>query len=558
VQTLVIGHRNPDTDAICSAIAYAWFLRELGQPEVSAACCGEINVRTQFVLAEAGMDAPPLVMDVRPTVGSVVRRTVIAARQDEPLYAVYRRMQQGRVRALPVLDGNGGLAGIASFARLMELVLPDHDIDAGARIVQTRLEALREVLDGSFAHVRDGGRPEDLVVTVAAMSAEGFGARLRQFPAPRIIVVTGDRPTVQQRAIDYGVRCLIVTGGYALPEDLLRSAAEKGVCVLLSPHDTATTTLLIRSSKLIAPAVVPASLTFPESAHLDQVARRVAGTSQELFPVLGEDGRLGGVFTKSDLVNPPRRRLILVDHNELSQAVAGAEQADIVEVIDHHRLGGGLVSREPIRFINEPLGSTCTIVAKFIAQRDMKPPRPVALCLLSGIVSDTLNLTSPTTTAADRELLAWLGGVCGIEPADFARRLFAAGSALETASPRDAVGLDSKVYAEAGRRFAISQVEELGLAGFEGRKEELREALQELSRRQRLDFAGLLVTDITRAFSLLMLAGDREVIEAVDYPEREPGLFELEGVVSRKKQLLPHLLRVLARLSPPRASGTAS
>jgi manganese-dependent inorganic pyrophosphatase len=548
-QTLVIGHRNPDTDAVCSAIAYAWLLRELGDPGATAACCGEINVRTQFVLAEAGLDAPPLVMDVRPTVGSVARRKIIAARRTEPLYAVYRRMQQNHVRALPVLDDDDSIAGIASFARLMELVLPDHDIDAGARIVQTRLDCVREVLEGSFAHVHDSDRTEELVVTVAAMSAEGFDRRMREFPAPRTIVVAGDRPTVQIRAIDYGVRCLVVTGGYALPDELLAKAAGRGVCVLLSPHDTATTTLLIRSSKVIGTAVAPAALSFPESAALDQVAKQVAGSSQELFPVLDEGGRLSGVFTKSDLVDPPRRRLILVDHNELAQAVAGADQADIAEVIDHHRLGGGLISREPIRFINEPLGSTCTIVAKFLSHRNLVPPRPIGLCLLAGIVSDTLNLSSPTTTGSDREFLAWLGLVCGVDPGDFARRLFAAGSALESATPGDAVALDSKIYEEAGRRFAISQVEELGLAGFEGRKAELREALSALARRERLDVAGLLVTDITRGFSLLMLVGDREVIDAVDYPEREPGLFELEGVVSRKKQLLPHLLRVLARLA---------
>ena len=241
----VIGHKSPDTDAICSAIGYAWFLQDTGMHNVEAACCGEINARSQFVLNTAGLETPRLVMDVRPTIGAIARRQVITAREDESLFAVYRRMRQHDLRAFPTLNTVGKLCGIITFPHLMELVLPEHDVDAGARLVETSLERLRTALDGTLLHAAHATRIEELIVTVAAMSTEGFSQRMRQFPAERTIVVTGDRPTIQVPAIEYGVRCLIITGGYLPSSDVLDMAAEKKVAILRSPHDTATTLSLI-------------------------------------------------------------------------------------------------------------------------------------------------------------------------------------------------------------------------------------------------------------------------------------------------------------------------
>ncbi len=544
----VIGHKNPDTDSICSAIGYAWFLQQTSLPEAVPACCGEINARTQYVLTTAGLEPPRLLMDVRPTIGQIAQRTVVTAREDEALFAVYRRMRQHDIRAFPTLDGQGRLTGIVSFARLMELVLPDHDIDTGARLVETSLDRLCAVLEGRFACVNAPERIEELSVTVAALSSKGFIQRLGEFPPERTLVVAGNRPTVLAPTVDYGVRCLVITGGYDLPPELLAQAEAKGVSVILSPHDTATTTLLIRSAKIIAHAVTHDFMRVPETALVERTAKDIAGSTQEVFPVVNEAGAMTGVFAKSDLINPQRTRLILVDHNELSQAVTGADQADILEVIDHHRVGGSLMSREPIRFINEPVGSTSTIVAKFLRHRDWTPTRGVATCLAAGIVTDTLNLTSPTTTATDRELLGWLGTACGLDVTDFVRRIFAAGSVLELYAPAEAAGLDCKEYGEAGWRFTASQIEEVGLDHFDPKKNELRAALRALIKNRGLDFACLMITDITSHFSLLLLEGDPRVVAAVDYPEREPGIFAMDGVVSRKKQLLPHLARLLAHI----------
>jgi len=544
----VIGHKNPDTDAVCSAIGYAHYLTRCGLPDVEPACCGEINARTQFALSEAGLEQPRLLMDVRPTIGQVARRDVMTAREDEALFSVYRRMLKNRIRAMPVLARDGGLKGLISFSRLMELVLPDHDIDASARQVETSLRRLAGALDATTLHAVDPERDEELVVTVAAMSADGFTRRMKQYPASKVMVVAGDRPTVQRPAIDYGVRALVITGGYQLSGELLELARKKKVSVLLSPHDTATTTLLIRSAKIISKAVALEFLKFPESAPVDKIARELHGAAQDVYPVMDERGAMCGVFAKSDLVNPKRTRLILVDHNELSQAVTGADQAEIIEVIDHHRLGGGVMSREPIRFINEPVGSTCTIVAKFLRHRDWVPPREIAICLAAGMISDTLNLTSPTTTDTDRDMLAWVAASCGIDVQKFAENFFAAGSVLEVYSADDAVNIDCKEYREAGWHFTVAQIEELGLNHFDAKKDALRAALRRMITSRRLDFAALMITDITTHFSLLMIEGEQRIAAAVDYPAREAGLFEMDGIVSRKKQLLPHLARLLSRI----------
>lgn len=544
----VIGHKNPDTDAICSAIGYAHFLQRTAFPDAEAACCGEINARTQFALTTAGIEHPKLIMDVRPTLGQIARRDIVTAREDEPLMAVYRRMLKNKVRALPVLARNGGLRGLVSFARLMELVLPDGDVDAGVREVETNLQRIAAVLDATTLHAVAPEREETLITMVAAMSKEGFVQRLTRLPAARTVVVTGDRPSVQRAALEYGVRALIVTGGYQLPGELLELARRKNSSILLSSHDTATTTLLIRSAKIISSAVLADVLKFPETALVERVAKEIQTVSQEIFPVLDEQGAMSGVFSKSDLVNPKRTKLILVDHNELAQAVTGADQAEIIEIIDHHRLGGGVMSQEPIRFINEPVGSTSTIVTKFMRHRDWVPPRNIGICLVAGMISDTLNLTSPTTTDTDREMLGWLAGACEIDIAGFAESFFAAGSVLEVYGPDEAVNMDCKEYREAGWHFAVAQIEELGLSQFDDKKDGLRAALRRMIDHRGYDFVCLMVTDITSHFSLLVVEGDERVITAVEYPEREKGLFEMDGVVSRKKQLLPHVARLLARV----------
>jgi manganese-dependent inorganic pyrophosphatase len=545
----VMGHRNPDTDSICAAIAYADLLRQTTRPEAIAACCGSVNKRTEYVLETAGLDHPKLITDVRPTALQLGRTDIVKAGPNEPFFSVYSRIQKNRVRTLPVVDDDGQVAGLISLHNLLEQLLPDTDDLADTRSVETSLDSIRTVLGGGYQHQHDVERTQILKVMIGAMSASGFTKRMREFQPEDLIIVAGDRPTVQLPAIEYGVRCLVVTGGFELSTGLLELAAARNVTVLSSPHDTAMTTLLIKSARIARNAITDKIITLREKDRLQEIRRRAAETSQTLFPILDADERMVGALSKSDLVSPEKTQLILVDHNEYGQAVLGAEEAQILEVIDHHRLGGSLRSSEPIRFHNEPVGSTCTIICTMFRARGLTPTPSIALCMAAGIISDTLHLTSPTTTDVDREILAWLDS-CTEEVLDeFVEGFFAAGSALQVKIPSEAITEDCKHFEENGWDITIAQVEELGLKQFWAKKAELEDALHEFRTEKNLDFSCLLITDITTHSSLLLTDGDQRVVDALEFTQLESNLFELNGIVSRKKQLLPQIMWILNRVS---------
>jgi len=260
-----------------------------------------------------------------------------------------------------------------------------------------------------------------------------------------------------------------------------------------------------------------------------------------VFPVIDDAGCIAGVLTKSDFIKPIPRQLILVDHNELSQAADGADRIPIIEILDHHRLGG-LSSAVPVLFWNNPVGSTCTIVSLCYRQAGVPIPPDVAGLLMAGLISDTLNLTSPTATPVDAEILGHLSARAGVEPAVLAEEIFSVGSPLLTMSPAQIVTADCKEYDERGVRFSVSQIEELSFARFPMREGSIREALEGHRLARGLFFASLLVTDVNTQNSLLLASGDPAFVRRIDYPLRSPGVWELPGVVSRKKQLLPHLL----------------
>jgi manganese-dependent inorganic pyrophosphatase len=545
VSVLVFGHRNPDTDAICSALAYADLLRRTTRPDAVACSCGPPNKRTEYVLERAGLAAPRIVMDVRPQVEDVCRRELVTAAFGDAFHEAYERMKAHDLRAIPVVDADRRVVGVLSVLHLMELFFHDAADATRARMVETSLEKIRTVLRGTILHATEPDRRDQLLVMVGAMSAEGFMERMKKYPREKLVVVCGDRPTIQLPAIEQGVRALVVTGGFTLSSGLVELARIRGVSVIQSPYDTVNTTLRLKSSQFIDPVVDTDVITIPGRATVAEARPLVERATQPVFPVVGDDGRLVGLAFKSDVINPPRPKLVLVDHNELDQAVPGADEAEIVEVLDHHRLGGGLKSTQPIRFVMEPVGSTCTLVARQFRSAGLEPEPAIALAMASGIISDTLNLKSPTTTDVDRDVLGWLRGLCAVDLETYAREFFEIGSALRTSAPADVVREDCKEFTEQGTRFSISQIEETGFDLFWERKEELRSALEDHARRQRLDFSALLVTDVVTHGSLLLLSRESDAWEEVNYPRLDRGLYALESVVSRKKQLLPLITRVI-------------
>jgi manganese-dependent inorganic pyrophosphatase len=390
----------------------------------------------------------------------------------------------------------------------------------------------------------DAELERELILTIGAMSLDSFGKRLERYPREKLAVVVGDRSDIQNLAIREGVQVLIVTGGLGVEKEILEAAQKNKVNLISSPHDTATTAALCRASIAIRHMVNEEFLTLNEDASLEEVRARATASGFAAFPVLDAQRRTVGVLSKTDFLKTVERKLILVDHNELSQAVQGADQVEILEIIDHHRIGT-LTTQQPILFRNEPVGSTSTIVAECFFRYGVELPSPIAGLLLAGIIADTLNLTSPTTTAVDGEMLRRLEQNCGMKARDFTEKLFASGSLLTHKPAPKAITTDCKEYQENGVRFSVAQIEELGFDQFWKRKVELQTALEAFCNSRKYQFSALLVTDVNRQSSLLLMVGDSELIENIKYPRIEPGIFELKDIVSRKKQLLPYLTHSL-------------
>lgn len=547
--TWVMGHKNPDTDAICSALAYADLLRQTRLPDAVAACCGHPNARTEWVLQSAGMPRPALVSDLNLRAGDLCRREVSTARATDSVIEAYREMAAHHFRSLPVIEENGVLAGMLDLQDLLHLLIPSTEHGDHPRHVIASVEKISQILEAEVVtSVDDTSLEQEFLMMVAGSSEPVMQDRIANMPREQLLIITGDRVGVQLHAVEAGVRCLVITSNYRPSEAIVHAARLKGTIILVTERDTASTTQLIRGARSIQSAVSTDFLSFPPETKLQAIKERLkSNRDQVLFPVCDpETNRLVGVFSRADLVNPERPRLILVDHNEFSQAVTGAEEAEIIEVLDHHRLSGNLVTKEPIQFINKTVGSTCTIVGSAFRGHGIEPSRGIAVCVCAGIISDTLNLTSPTTTEEDRSVLEWASRIAGIDVDRFKEDFFSAGSVLRGGNYHEAVGSDRKEFEESGYRVSISQVEEVGFDYFWPAREALQEELRRLVRDHHLDLACLMITDITLNDSLLLIEAPSEIRQKIGYPRRDSHLFILKGVVSRKKQLFPFIGSLLA------------
>jgi manganese-dependent inorganic pyrophosphatase len=543
-EILVIGHRNPDTDAICSAIGYAEFKRRTGMPEAIAARCGDTNDRIDFVLRTFGVAAPKFIADVSPKVSDVMQRRILSVRPDSTAADALQLMDEKNLRILPVMDGEQKCRGLLSLFKLSKFLFPAVNRAQNSREVLSSLNNLAATLGGKVVLGFEPEREDELILMIGAMRQESFAARLEKFSPERLCVLVGDRSDIQSLAIRSGVRVLVVTGGSPVDPKTIESAREKGVSVIVSPHDTAATASLCRAAVSVRHVLNEEFLCFRESAPLAAVREEALSSGYFVFPVLNGEGQTIGILSKTDFLKTVTRKLILVDHNELSQAVQGADEVEIIEIIDHHRIGA-LVTQQPILFRNEPVGSTSTIVADCFFRYGVELPRSVAGLLLAGVVSDTLNLTSPTSTVRDAEILKRLEQLSFVNARDFTEKLFASGSLLNLKPAPQAIQTDCKEYAENNVKFSVAQIEEIGFEQFWKRKDELLAALEIYRAGRAYYFSVLLVTDVTTQNSLLLVVGDEKFIKRINYPRLEPGIYELRDVVSRKKQLLPYLTHCL-------------
>ena len=547
--TYVVGHKNPDADAICSAIAYAAYKEARGERGYVAARCGNSNARIDTILRRFQQSLPHYLSDVSPRVRDLMTPNVVSVTENATCAEALELIDRSQIRVLPVTNTRRKPVGVVSLAAIGGIFIPRVSEPRLMRQVHTSLASIARALKGRPLHLVDEKKVEDLYVRLGTMDIRSFWSISERelIPANQSIIIVGDRRDVQRRSIELGIRALVITSNLEVDEETVALAKAKGVTVILSPYDSATTSWVVRTASNIERVIDREFVTVEPDERIANVRKKFSVTNHALL-VINDDGTLSGILTKSDIFKPVQTRLVLVDHNELTQAVPGADEVTIAEIIDHHRLGA-LNTAQPILFINEPVGSTCTIVADLFRRENLQPTPSIAGIMMSGLISDTLHLNGPTTTSKDALILAWLSEIAGVNSKHLAEEIFNSGSVILANPPEKVVRSDFKVYEEDGVRYAVSQVEELGFGNFWQHAKAIAHAVQELRDEERLVFAALLITDINTQNSLLLVKGESAVIDRISYPHvQQDEIFDMPGVVSRKKQLIPYLTTLLKEL----------
>ena len=552
--TYIVGHKNPDADAICSAIAYAAFKHARGERGYIAARCGNSNARIDTILARFRTPLPYYLSDISPRVRDLMATEVFSVSEHATCAEALELLDRHHVRVLPVTcsrKGIAGVAGVVSLAALGGIFIPRVSEPRAMRQVNTSLANITRALNARALHVVGDKKVEELYIRLGTMDISSFwSVSVREnIPANQAIVIVGDRHDIQRRSIELGIRALVITSNLEPDDDTLELAKARGVSVIVSPYDSATTAWVVRTASTIERVIERDVPTVGADVRIADVRKRFSTGNTHSIPVVSDDGALIGIITKTDILKPVSTRLVLVDHNEITQAVPGADEVLIAEIIDHHRLGP-LNTAQPILFINEPVGSTCTIVADLFRREGLQPSPDIAGIMMSGLISDTLHLNGPTTTPKDAIILAWLAEIAGVNSEQLADDIFNSGSVILANPPEKIVRSDYKIYEEEGIRFAVSQVEELGFGNFWDHAKPIAAALGELREEERLAFAALLVTDINTQNSLLLVKGDATLIQRISYAHVEQDeIFDLPGIVSRKKQLIPYLSSLLKEMA---------
>jgi manganese-dependent inorganic pyrophosphatase len=536
---VVIGHKNPDTDSVCAAIGYARYKRLADGIEATAYRAGNLNAQTAFALASFETTAPELLTDVYPRIRDIMipYDALILIRPDDPIERAREIMLENRFSFLPVVGTDGSCTGKVTLRKLAALLddIPPHDptVTVDPETLCSRLRPVKGAdgvplppgpINARLAPIstttpgqRNGPHATDLLV--------GPWSELRELPKPRGQLAVA--------AACQGTEASAIAAW----------SKAHGLPIIATGAELPAVWIAIRLSMDVQSCIEAVGPTFAADDRLADVGREVNRSNEGGFIVLDDEQRIAGVVTRVNFMTDARFRVVLVDHNELSQSVDGMADAAIVEIIDHHRIGGRSTS-EPITFVNHAVGSTCTIVASLYRSAGVTPDPPTAGLLLSGVLSDTVVLRSPTTTARDREVAEWLCGLAGVDLQEYGERMFEAGSTLQAATPREVLEQDMKYYDEHGEQFSVSQIEMVGWKAFWDRSDEIVSELGAHVARAGLGFACLMVTDITHASTLLVTAGESRIVSRISYPEVRPGIFEMKEVLSRKKQVLPYLLEL--------------
>ena len=535
----VTGHRNPDTDTIASAIAYAEY-KNLVDPEnhYAPARLGEVNTQTEWALKRSGAQSPKLLPHIMLRVKDVMHTDLLTAHRDDPLRNVGLAMSKRNIGQVPIVDDDGSLIGLVTERDLARMYIRESRGASTFADSPVYVGAMVEVLEGELL-VGEEDRQYSGNLWVISMSVDSMGQSMQ----PGDVVVIGDRSKSQRRAIDLGAGVLVVSNGVRPDDEILEMARERGTTVILSPLDSYVTSRLIQLSVPSWEVMSENPLTVDPDDLITEITGSVMEVHYRAAIAVDHNNVPLGVVSRTDLLNPQPRRVLLVDHAETGQSVKGVEKAQVVEILDHHHIGD-IETNTPIPAVFDPVGSTATLIVERFKASGLRPEESTATMLLAAVLSDTVILNSPTTTERDREVVGYLEEMLDVDAVEFGMEMFEASSDVSEVSAAEIVNRDAKEYATSSGKMSVSQVETVG-TGLLERKDELLDALEDLRARNDYIFSALMVTDIIEGGTELLCAGDCAPVERAFDERTEDGVIDLPGVMSRKKQVAPRLLAVL-------------
>ena len=544
-KTIVIGHKNPDTDSICSAICYARLKREVTGREYEPGRAGHISEETQFVLNYFGVEAPRLVENVKTQVKDIDIRETKGVDRSISLKKAWNLMQDANVVTLPAVNPWGALEGLITVGDITKSYMNVYDSSILSK-AKTQYSNIIETLEGALVVGNETEYFQEGKVLVAAANPD----MMEYYISPHDLVILGNRYESQLCAIEMEADCIIVCEGAAVSMTIRKLAQERGCTVMTTPYDTYTAARLINQSMPISYFMRTENLiTFEDTDYIDEIKDVMTSKRHRDFPILDKDGRYKGMISRRNLLGAKGKQIVLVDHNERNQAVEGIENAEILEIIDHHKLGT-VETISPVFFRNQPVGCTATIIYQMYNENNIPIDKATAGLLCSAIISDTLLFRSPTCTQIDQLAALALAKQAGIQIDQYAADMFAAGSNLRGKSDEEIFYQDFKRFSAGKVSFGVAQISSLNAEELTGLKERMIPYLKQAREEHKVDMLFFMLTNIlTESTELLCEGTGAELLirgafhlDTEDGKASSDGSVGLNGVVSRKKQLIPAIM----------------
>jgi len=534
----VTGHRNPDTDSVASAIGYAELKGRLHPSnDYRAVRLGECNAQTRWLLQRSGAAEPAFLAHVMPRARDVMQTSFPITGQNEPLRDGGLAMAKADLELVPIVDQDGGLTGVLTERALARRYVRESRRTSTLEEAPTYISAVVSVLEGTLAAGEDqqlSGR-----VWVHSMDVETDSGI-----SDGDVVVVGNRPEAQLLAIELGASLVVISNSAQPTPAVLGRARERGTAIVVSPLDSYVSGRMITLAAPCSALMERDPLTVSPDSLVEDISEQVKELHYGAAVAIDGDRRPVGLITRSDLVAPPRRQVVLVDHAEQAQSALGIDGAEIVEILDHHHIGS-IETRVPVMATFDPVGSTATLVVERFRQNGMEPSRPAAMMLLGAVLSDTVILNSPTTTERDHTVVEYLERALAIDALKLGREMFESTADVSEVSAEEIVTRDAKRYQVRGEQeICIAQVEVVGSALLD-RKQELLRALRSERENKELALYALMVTDVLEKGTEMLVAGDIAAVARSFGVEAQDSTIALPGVMSRKKQVAPKLMTAL-------------